>query len=99
MQTKHVLYQNLIPCVSFVSIHLVPMVHEQTWERKVQKTSKLLNWRIKDKWFFWVSSTSDGALLPIQVIFTGKTNCSLTTTLDAKLCLDYELHFIMIDNH
>ena len=40
-----------------------------------------------------VSLVSDGALLPMQVIFMGKTNHFLSMTIGAKLCLDYGFYY------
>ena len=75
------------------------MAHEQTWERKGSKDIKVVGLEDKRQVTICVSLASDGVLLPMKVIFTGKKKCSLPTTVDAKLCLDYRFHFTMTCNH
>ena len=93
------IFNNILFCISHVGIHLVPMAHERTWERKGSKDIKVVGLEDKRHVTVCVSSTSDGVLLPMQVIFMDKTKHSLPTTFDAKLCLDHGFHFTMTCNH
>ena len=46
-----------------------------------------------------VSSAANGVLLPMQIIFTGKTVRCLPKTHAARICLDYGFHLTMSTNH
>ena len=75
------------------------MALEQTWERKDSKNIKVVGVEDKRQVIVCVSSTSDGVLLPMQVIFMGKMKRSLPTTVHTKLCLDYGFYFKITSNH
>lgn len=55
-------------------IHLVPMAKERTWERRGSKDIKIVGLEDKRQVTACVSSTADGTLLPMQIIFTGIFN-------------------------
>lgn len=75
------------------------MGKERTWEKKGSKDIKVTGMEDKRQVTCCVSSSSDGTLLPMQIIFTGKTKRSLPKTDVAKICLADGFHLTMSLNH
>jgi hypothetical protein len=75
------------------------MGKERTWEKKGSKDIKVTGMEDKRQVTCCVSSSSDGTLLPMQIIFTGKTKRCLPKTHVAKLCLADGFHMTMSSNH
>lgn len=86
-------------CKCCAGIHLVPMGRECTWEKKGSKDIKVTGMEDKRQVTCCVSSAANGVLLPMQIIFTGKTVRCLPKTHAARICLDYGFHLTMSTNH
>ena len=75
------------------------MGRECTWGKKGSKDIKVIGMEDKHQVTCCVSSVANGALLPMQVVFTSKTKRCLPKTHDAKICLDCGFHLTMRFNH
>lgn len=75
------------------------MEKERTWEKKGSKDIKVSGMEDKPQVTCCLSSSSDGTLLPMQIIFTGKTKCSLPKTDVARIFLADGFHLTMSLSH
>jgi hypothetical protein len=73
----HDIPPSLVVNSDHTGIHLVPTGGSKTWETKGSKQVTVHGKEDKRQVTAVVSSTSDGVLLPLQVVFTGTTFRSL----------------------
>jgi hypothetical protein len=80
------------------TIHLRPST-EQTYEVKGVKEVKCLGKDDKRQITAVVSSTASGELVPLQLVFQGKTEAVVPKDEDAKWAVTTGWHLTMLKNH
>jgi hypothetical protein len=64
---------NIPPCsivnIDQIGVHLVPIGGDRTWERKRTKHIQVLRIEDKRQITTFVSSSTNGSMLPLQVVF------------------------------
>ncbi len=80
------------------AVHLRPAI-EQTYEVKGVKEVKCLGKDDKRQITVVVSSTASGELVPLQLVFQGKTKAVVPKDEDVKRAVAMGSHLTMLENH
>ena len=75
------------------------MARERTWKKKGSKAVGVIGGDDKRSIIACVLSAANGALFPLQIIFSTTTNREPPKTQCGKLGLGFGFHYTKIDNH
>jgi hypothetical protein len=93
------IHQSLVVNIDQTGIHLVSMAGERTWKKKGSKVVGVIGGDDKRSITAFVSLAANGALLLLQIIFSGTTNMVLPKNQRGKLGLGFGFHYTKIENH
>jgi hypothetical protein len=81
-------------------VHLIPKTKERTWENKGSKRIQVFEVENKTQITMVVSSTTNGFLLPLQIVFTGTTHRYLPPSNEGKeKCMNSCWDLTFSENH
>jgi hypothetical protein len=90
----------LMICINQIGVHLVPIKGEKTWEMKGEKNIHVLRIEDKKQIIIAMLSSTNGNLLPLQIIFTRSTiKCLPPKTIGKISYLIIGFHIMYFTNH